>query len=284
VFIPQRSYPKGVPYVVTVVSAHEGRVVKIFSEERKSRFESELNAWRLAQVAGIGHRVPAVISSGETASGFCWLVTRLVRNSAVNPPLVGDWLWRRYLLTNILPDLRRFYEIAGVEVLSGRVWLDRFRAELAGNSMTARLQRLADLAEAARQAAGDDRIPFALIHGDLKPNNVHRHAGKWWLIDWSMSRRAPIMVDLWPNPSKSLANEIFDAWLRGHTTLNAVPRRARAPLDMYAEWQAQWLGIKLDGDSLRFQALAMLLHRLSRNHWSKSPLSIETFRALGIWD
>jgi hypothetical protein len=270
--------------VITVVSAHEGRVVKIFSNERKSRFENELNAWRLAQAAGIGHRVPEVVASGKTVNGFYWLVTQLVRNSAVNPPLIGDWLWRRYLLTHILPELRRFYEIAGVEVLSGRAWLDRFRSELASQALTARLQKLADLAEAACQAARDDRIPLALIHGDLKPNNVHRHAGKWWLIDWSMSRRAPLMIDLWPNPSNALKNQIFGAWLQGYASINTVPRDLRAPLDMYAEWQAPWLGIKLDGDALRFQALATLLHRLSRNRSSKSRLSIGTFRAVGIRD
>jgi hypothetical protein len=270
--------------VLTVVSAHEGRVVKIFSNERKSRFESELNAWRLAQVAGIGRRVPEVISSGETVNGFYWLVTRLVRNSAVNPPLIGDRLWQRYLLTHVLPELRHFYEIAGVEVLSGCVWLDRFQAELAGHAMATRLQKLADLAEAARQCAGDDRLAFTLIHGDLQPSNVHRYAGQWWLIDWSMSRRAPLMIDLWANPANALASKSFVSWLRGNSTLNAVPHRVRAPLDMYAQWQAQWLGIKLDGDSLRFQALATLLHRLCRNHWSKSRLSIETFKALSIHD
>lgn len=283
VVIPQRSYPRGTPYVLTVVSALEQKVVKVFSKERKSRFDNELNAWRLAQVAGIGHRVPEVLSSGESPNGFCWLVSRLVRNSAVNLPGVGEWRWRRYLHKQILPDLQRFYEQSGIDTLTGRAWLDGLRVEIAGHPNSTRLQKLADLVEAARRDAADDRIPFAVVHGDLRPHNVHRHAGQWWLIDWSMSRRAPLMIDLWPNPSNALASEVFGAWLRGHTPMNAVPRRLRAPLDMYAEWQASWRGIKLDAAAMRFQALASLLHRLSRDHWSgRSPLSLLTFTALGI--
>jgi hypothetical protein len=282
VVFPQRSYPNGTPYVLTVVSAQEQRVVKIFSKERKSRFESELNAWRLAQVAGIGHRVPEVISSGELANGFCWLITRLVRNSAVNFPIIGGWLWRRYLLEQILPDLQRFYQQAGMNMLSGAAWLDSVRMELPGHPLEAALQKLADFVDSARQGARDNRIPVALVHGDLRPHNVHRHAGQWWLIDWSMSRRAPVLIDLWPNPSKSLGNDIFGAWLRGHTGLEGVPRRLRAPLDLYAEWQASWLGIKLDTDALRFQALAALLHRLSHKHWPQRTLTNLTFRAVGI--
>jgi hypothetical protein len=265
-----------------VVSAHEGRVVKIFSNERKSRFESELNAWRLAQVAGIGHRVPEVISSGESVNGCCWLVTRLVRNSGVNPPIIGEWLWRRYLLVQILPELQRFYQQSGMDMLAGTVWVDRVRAELSGHPLSSPLQQLVGLVDAARQRAKENKIPFALVHGDLRPHNVHKHAGQWWLIDWSMSRRAPILIDLWPNPSKSLVNEIFGVWLRGHTGLEAVPRRLRAPLDMYAEWQASWLGIKLDADALRFQALATLLHRLSHKPWPQRTLANLTFRALEI--
>jgi hypothetical protein len=265
-----------------VVSAKEQRVLKIFSNERKSRFESELNAWRLAQVAGIGHRVAEVISSGESVNGFCWLATRLVRNSAVNPPIIGDWLWRRYLLAQMLPDLQRFYQQSGIDRFAGSAWLDRVRAELPGHPLAAALRKLADRVDAAGQRASENRIPVALVHGDLRPHNVHRHAGQWWLIDWSMSRRAPLLVDLWPNPSKSLVNEIFGVWLRGHTGLEAVPRRLRGPLDMYADWQASWLGIKLDSDALRFQALATLLHRLSHKHWTQRTLTNLTFRALEI--
>jgi hypothetical protein len=282
VVIPQRSYPKGTPYVVTVVSAHEGLVVKIFSTERKSRFEGELNAWRLAQVAGIGHRVPEVIASGESANGYCWLVTRLVRNSAINPPVIGDWLWRHYLLRQILPELQRFYQQSRLNMLNGSVWLEKVRAELPGHPLAVPLQKFADLVDTARQRAREDRIPVALVHGDLRPHNVHRYAGQWWLIDWSMSRRAPLMIDLWPNPSNSLASEIFGVWLRGHTGFEAVPRCLRAPLDMYAEWQASWLGIKVDPEALRFHALATLLHRLSYKHWPERTLTNLTFRVLGI--
>ena len=282
IVIPQQSYPKGTPYVLTVVSAHEQRVVKIFSNERKSRFESELNAWRLAQVAGIGQRVPEVIASGESANGFCWLATRLVRNSAVNPPIIGDWLWRRYLRARILPDLQRFYQQSGMNVLAGSVWLENVRAELSGHPLSGPLQKLADCVDAALSRARENRIPITLVHGDLRPHNVHRHAGQWWLIDWSMSRRAPIMIDLWPNPSKSLKNEIFGAWLRGHTVLEVVPGRLRMPLNQYAEWQLSWLGIKLDADSLRFQALATLLHRLSHKHWPQRTLANLTFSTMGI--
>ena len=285
VVIPQRSLnSKGTPYVLTVVSEHEKCVVKIFAKERKTLFDNELSALRLAQAAGVGHRVPELISSGQSVNGFCWLVSRLVRNSGLfYPPTVGDWLWRRYLLKQILPDLQRFYEQSGIDVLTGSEWLDRVRGQVAEHPMSARLRKLADLVEAARRGAGDDRIPFAVVHGDLRPHNVHRHAGKWWLIDWSMSRRAPLMVDLWTRPLNALASEIFGAWLRGHTRINVLPQTLRAPLDMYAEWQASWLGIKLDADALRFQALATLLHRLSRNRVSgRSPLSIVTFRAVGI--
>jgi hypothetical protein len=282
IVFPQRSYPSGTPYVVTVVSSLEQRVVKIFSNERKSRFESELNAWRLAQVAGIGHRVPEVVASGESANGFCWLATRLVRNSAVNPPIIGDWLWRRYLLARILPDLQRFYQQSGIDMSAGGVWLEKVRAELSGHPLSAPLQKLADCVDAALSRARENRIPVALVHGDLRPHNVHRHAGQWWLIDWSMSRRAPIMIDLWPNPSKSLKNEIFGAWLRGHMGLEVVPRRLRTPLNQYAEWQLSWLGIKLDADSLRFHALATLLHRLSHKHWPQRTLANLTFSTIGI--
>jgi hypothetical protein len=265
-----------------VVSAQEQRVVKIFANERKSRFESELNAWRLAQVAGIGHRVPEVIASGESVNGFCWLATRLVRNSGINPPIIGDWLWRRYLLARMLPDLQRFYQQVGLDMLTGRVWLDRVRAEIVGHPLSVALQKLADCVDAALSRARESRIPVTLVHGDLRPHNVHRHAGQWWLIDWSMSRRAPILVDLWPNPSKSLANEIFGAWLRGHTGLEVLSRCLRAPLDLYTEWQASWLGIRLDADALRFQALATLLHRLSYKNWPERNLTNLTFRALDI--
>jgi hypothetical protein len=284
VVIPQRSYPKGVPYVLTVVSAHEQRVAKIFSNERKSRFESELNAWRLAQVARIGHRVPEVISSGESANGFCWLVTRLVPNNGVNPAIVGDWLWRRYLSSQILPDLQRFYQQAGLDMLTGGVWLDKVRAELTSRPLSRPLEKLADLVDDARERAWEDRIPVTLVHGDLRPHNVHTHSGQWWLIDWSMSRRAPVLVDLWPNPSMALASEIFGAWLRGKRSLDAVPRRLRAPLKLYADWQASWMGIKLDAKALRFQALATLLHRLSYKPWPQRTLSKVTFKALGIQD
>jgi hypothetical protein len=282
VVIPQRSYPTGTPYVLTVVSAHEQCVVKIFSKERKSRFESELNAWRIAQVAGIGHRVPEVISSGESINGFSWLVTRLVRNSAVNPPVIGEWLWRRYLKGQILPELQHFYQQSGIDMLAGSVWLEKVRAELPGHPLAVALHKLADVVDTARQRSREDRIPVALVHGDLRPHNVHRHAGQWWLIDWSMSRRAPLMIDLWPNPSKSLKSEIFGAWLRGQTILDALPLRLRAPLALYAEWQASWLGIKVDPDALRFHVLATLLHRLSYKHWPERSLSNLTFTALGI--
>jgi hypothetical protein len=265
-----------------VVSSHEQRVVKIFSNERKSRFESELNAWRLAQVAGIGHRIPEVIASGESANGFCWLATRLVRNSAVNPPIIGDWLWRRYLLARILPDLQRFYQQSGMNMLAGSVWLDRVRAELSGHPLSTPLQKLADCVDAALSRARENRIPVALVHGDLRPHNVHRYAGQWWLIDWSMSRRAPLMIDLWPNPSNSLAREIFGTWLRGQATLDALPRSLREPLEMYAAWLVSWPGIKVDPDTLRFHALATLLHRLSYRHWPERSLSHLAFRAVGI--
>jgi hypothetical protein len=265
-----------------VVSAQEQRVVKIFSNERKSRFESELNAWRIAQVAGIGHRVPEVIASGESANGFCWLATRLVRNSAVNPPIIGDWLWRRYLLARILPDLQRFYQQSGMNMLAGSAWLEKVRAELFGHPLAVVLQKLADVADTARQLSREDRIPVAVVHGDLRPHNVHRHAGQWWLIDWSMSRRAPLMIDLWPNPSNSLASEIFGVWLRGHTTIDALPLSLRAPLRMYAEWQASWLGIEVDPNALRFHVLATLLHRLSYKHWPERRLSNLTLRAIGL--
>jgi Phosphotransferase enzyme family len=282
VVIPQRSYPKGILYVFTVVSAYEQRVVKIFSNERRSRFENELNAWRLAQTAGIGHRVPEVIATGESMNGFCWLATRLVRNSAVNLPVLGDCLWRRYLRRHLLPDLQRFYEQSGIEVLTGCAWLARFRAETAGHAMSAPLQKLADLAETAQQSATDAQIASALVHGDLRPHNVHRHGGQWWLIDWSMSRRAPLLVDLWPRPSKALASPSFSAWLRGESKLNSMSRRLRGPLDLYAAWQVSWLGIKLDSDALRFHVLATLLHRLSYRQWPERSLGHLTFRALGI--
>jgi hypothetical protein len=281
IVIPQRSYPKGIPYVLTVVSAHEQRVVKIFSHERKSRFESELNAWRLAHVAGICHRVPEVIASGESVDGSFWLITRLVRNSGIRPPLIGDCLWRRYLLRQILPDLQRFYDQSGVEVLTGDVWLERARADLPAHPLAAPLQKLAESVDAARQRASESRIPFALVHGDLRPHNVHRYAGQWWLIDWSMSRRAPVMIDLWPNPLKAFLTAGFSSWLRGQGTQDSLTCGVRE-LDLYTKWLRSWLGITLDADSLRFHVLATLLHRLSYSKWPERKLTSSTLKAVLI--
>jgi hypothetical protein len=271
-------------YVLTVVSDQEQCVAKIFARERKAHFDNEIEAWRLARAAGISHRLPEIISSEESVNEFSCLVSRLVRNNGLfYPPPVGDWLWRRHLLTQVLPELQRFYERSGVEVLSGREWLDRLRAQTADHPMSAPLQDFLRLVEDAREGAGDDRVPFAVVHGDLVSPNVHRYDGRWWLIDWSYSRRLPVTVDLWRGLWRFLAGEAFGAWLRGHASLSALPRGARAHLEMYAGWLDAWMGIRPDACALRFEVLATLLHRLTRNRWSgQTPLSIETFRVLGI--
>ena len=167
-------------------------------------------------------------------------------------------------------------------MLKGSDWLKKLRQEIATHPMASSLNKLADVAEVARQRIEDDRIPTALIHGDLRPHNVHRDAGQWWLIDWSMSRRAPLLIDLWPNPTEALKNAAFSSWLRGNSNFDAVPRRLRAPVQMYADWQARWFAMKMDSDSLRFHVIATLLHRLRHNHGSKSPLAINTFKATSV--
>lgn len=126
-------------------------------------------------------RAPAVLAHGAD-----WRIERMVVPEPLHGPVVLGLVvdaWRG-LTTLTLP------ERPGRRVVASRLDLLRRRARLAFSPLP-----VGDVVR-ARRFAESSRLPVVTSHGDFHAAHVLPRDGCVWVIDWELSGRAPLGLDL----------------------------------------------------------------------------------------
>jgi len=257
-----------------VASRAANRVLKVAGGTRaKTHLKNELSVREIIQEAGIGHHVPELYDVGSTRDDWHWSIMQLASNTEpldkpLNPFRITEQYWRACLTEEILPAMKTLYENSDLQSVSKADWLHKMEKRIDTIPDAAGLDKLLSRVDSAGRLAGCDRLIEAQIHGDLFQFHVHRTADNWWLIDWGYSLRRPIIVDLMRElifichrKLESEARPLW-AWLRGEGRMEAVPDTILKRLNLCAEWQASWIGSRIDADTIRFQLLAVILENI----------------------
>ncbi|MET9263749.1 hypothetical protein [Amycolatopsis sp. NPDC004079] len=111
---------------------------------------------------------------------------------------------------------------------------------------------LAALAQvAARRAAGAERPPFGLCHGELHPSAIHIGPGGWRVLDFAMALHGPGLLDLasWPGLRRP-----------------ADPPSTRSLIEQYIRAGGHPAALDDRGD-LPAERWALGWHRVQAAHW-----------------
>lgn len=98
-------------------------------------------------------------------------------------------------------------------------------------------------AVAARRAAGAEREPYGLCHGELHHTAVHIGAGGYHLVDWAMAHNGPGVLDLasWYGtrqpPAPRRLNGLIDQYIAAGGTADVGADRGGLPA---AVWALAW--------------------------------------------
>jgi hypothetical protein len=105
-----------------------------------------------------------------------------------------------------------------------------------------------------------------MVHGDLHSEHLHRHDGKWWLIDWGGARHTCVACEIFIEyyRCRFRNNQItpFYRWLSGETPYDQLPHGLRADVDLYLTWQREWKEIRHDKHLLKSTLLSWILERM----------------------
>jgi len=92
--------------------------------------------------------------------------------------------------------MTKYYESTGIEWFDPEELLRSFERRVTGQLLPQNIGWLFEMADRAVHRGEGSEVPVALVHGDLRPDHVHRRGRDWKLIDWGGCRRRPIISDV----------------------------------------------------------------------------------------
>jgi hypothetical protein len=252
---------------LVAVSHRANRVLKIFhSLSGDRRIQREIDTYEQFSRIGVDLPVPALVNHGTGRNGDTWLCTEFASNTR---PLIAERIsqlgaWHRWRKRNLEDFLFLVYKASAPTILPAGEWLTGLQSQATACVDAELAASLSVFLESARRSAPAPSKPsvvLALVHGDLKPEHVHRSGDGFAVIDWGNSIRGPIAVDwfydlLLLRLPRHVQRHLhaYLSWLCGER--EDLPLVLETILGEFFAIQAAQFGLRIHTTEWRFQMLA----------------------------
>ena len=262
---------------IIVASFHEDKVLKVVSGRKSGLLQNDRQAWKYAIQAGVESHIPRVFNFGQQEMHSHWILTEFAPNThPLHQPFVTQAIissksrherWRRWLEVKILPFLVDIYKESRCKTLNSQMYIRHLQELVEVHPFSHKLKPLLQHVERAASVGECGAVVIANLHGDLKPEHVHRSYNTWKIIDWGNGFNGSVLFDLihyflFRSPFRDINSQAGRSdwsWVSGKAPLIRTTKNLQSYVRLYARWLKEWKGIQLSVEAVRFHMLGMLL-------------------------